>query len=396
MISKTRQKSILKKCLSEDLELSEVLQTKKISYDDLSYDVENIQFDAFYVAPENIANVQRFQDNIPAVSFFSGAGGLNIGFSYAGFENIASIEFERLFCDTLRLNNPDYLVIGPPDYTGNVRNRQEIVNALHQLGVNYMFPGVFHGGPPCQSFSIAANQRYTKNGEHFKRTGFDDPEKGNLLFEYLWYIEQFRPLGFLIENVEGLLEMDFDNRIQQALNHLRDLGYQITDPTIINAADYGVPQNRMRCIVMGSRAGIMPHLPAPNELPSRCYEVFQEPLIGVENHITRNHTAKSVSRYSILPYGGRDHEGRVDRLDPAKPAKTVIAGGMKGGGRSHLHPYHPRTLSVRESARLQTFPDNYVFTGPVARQFTQVGNAVPPLLAYKLAMALKESLINEE
>ena len=93
-----------------------------------------------------------------------------------------------------------------------------------------------------------------------------------------------------------------------------------------------------------------------------------------------------------LPYGGRDQLGRVDRLDPTKPSKTVIAGGTKGGGRSHLHPYCPRTLSVRECARIQTFPENYDFIGPIARQFTQVGNAVPPLFAYKLAIALKTAL----
>ena len=92
-----------------------------------------------------------------------------------------------------------------------------------------------------------------------------------------------------------------------------------------------------------------------------------------------------------LAYGSRDQLGRVDRLDPAKPSKTIIAGGNAGGGRSHLHPYIPRTLSVRESARLQTFPDNYIFTGSVARQFTQVGNAVPPVLGAQLAKAIKES-----
>ena len=84
--------------------------------------------------------------------------------------------------------------------------------------------------------------------------------------------------------------------------------------------------------------------------------------------------------------------GRVDRLDHRLPSKKVIAGGTKGGGRSHLHPFSPRTLSVRECARLQTFPDNYIFTGSNARQFTQVGNAVPPLLAYKLALAIKKSV----
>jgi DNA (cytosine-5)-methyltransferase 1 len=92
-----------------------------------------------------------------------------------------------------------------------------------------------------------------------------------------------------------------------------------------------------------------------------------------------------------LEYGARDQRGRVDRLNPILPSKTVIAGGNSGGGRSHLHPYIPRTLSVRESARIQTFPDEYEFLGPSARQFTQVGNAVPPVLAAQLADSIKKS-----
>ncbi len=92
-----------------------------------------------------------------------------------------------------------------------------------------------------------------------------------------------------------------------------------------------------------------------------------------------------------LRYGQRDQLGRVDRLDPTLPSKTVIAGGTNGGGRSHLHPEIPRTLSVRECARLQTFPDDFVFLGPTARQFTQVGNAVPPVLAATIATAVAEA-----
>jgi DNA (cytosine-5)-methyltransferase 1 len=92
-----------------------------------------------------------------------------------------------------------------------------------------------------------------------------------------------------------------------------------------------------------------------------------------------------------LGYGQRDQLGRVDRLDPLLPSKTVIAGGTKGGGRSHLHPEIPRTLSVRECAHLQTFPNDYIFMGASARQFTQVGNAVPPILAAQIGNSLAES-----
>jgi len=103
-----------------------------------------------------------------------------------------------------------------------------------------------------------------------------------------------------------------------------------------------------------------------------------------------------------LRFGERDHKGRVDRLDPSLPAKTVIAGGENGGGRSHLHPYLPRTTSPRECARFQTFPDDFELCGTMSRQFTQVGNAVPPLLAYFIATYIKKYIfdmnvnINEE
>lgn len=391
-ISIKEQANILNYCKEYKVPLAQVLKDKGLSYDDLQYlthDTEPIQGGA----TEDISTVLRFNDGIPAVSFFAGAGGLDVGFSYAGFNTIASIELVELFCNTLRHNNPEKIVIGPPDYSGNISNHEEIATALRNVvGIERGFNGVFHGGPPCQPFSIAANQRFNKAGDNFKRKGFDDSEKGTLLFDYLWYIEEFLPQGFLIENVEGLLELDDSGRIANALNHISELGYSISTPTIVNASYYGVPQNRKRCIILGVRGKIKPVLPTPNQCPTPCGGVFERPLKNALNHVTREHSAESIERYIKLPYGGRDKLGRVDRLDPSKPSKTVIAGGTKGGGRSHLHPYHPRTLSVRECARLQTFPDDYEFTGSVARQFTQVGNAVPPLLAYKLALALKEAL----
>ena len=146
---------------------------------------------------------------------------------------------------------------------------------------------------------------------------------------------------------------------------------------------------------MGTRGNRKIRIPAPQLGETPCGYVFMRSLTGIPNHITRKHNAGSVIRYSQLKPGERDHQGRVDRLDPFKPSKTVIAGGLKGGGRSHLHPFAPRTISVRECARLQTFPDNYEFTGTPARQFTQVGNAVPPMLAYYFALAIKEAILSD-
>ena len=391
-LSVKRQKALIDRAEKERIPFSELLKQNGFSYDSLRY-INEPDVDDEYVQPIEILDaIPRTADNIPAVSFFSGAGGLDVGFSYAGFENLISIEFNEVFCNTLRANDPRKIVIGPPDYSGDISKHEEIATILTEKGISRPFHGVFHGGPPCQSFSVAANQRFSKNGDHFKRTGFDDEEKGTLIFDYIWFIKEFKPLAFLIENVEGIADFDTDGRIKSELDDLTSCGYKITEPQIVNAAYYGVPQKRLRWIVMGTRGDAPIIIPEPSKKATACGSVFTRDLKGISNHITREHTAKSISRYMQLDYGGRDKLGRVDRLDPRLPSKTVIAGGTKGGGRSHLHPFSPRTLSVRECARLQTFPDKYVFTGSNARQFTQVGNAVPPLLAYKLAMAIKQGI----
>lgn len=386
------QNALLQEAKATKGNLPDLIKKKDLSYDALRYE-EYCELPPECLFPiETLDAVEKSSDNIPAVSFFSGAGGFDVGFSYAGFENIISIEFNEVFCNTLRANNPNKFVIGPPFYSGDISKREELAEILIKNGITENFPGVFHGGPPCQSFSIAANQRFSKDDDNFKRKGFDDEEKGTLIFDYIWFIKKFRPVAFLIENVAGIMECDTDGRIKKALSDLSDDGYTITEPRVLNAANYGVPQNRMRWIVAGTRNNTKIVLPDPADTVTPCGSVFLRSTENVKNHITREHTAESIERYMKLPYGGRDKLGRVDRLDPRLPSKTVIAGGTKGGGRSHLHPFSPRTLSVRECARLQTFPDDYIFTGSNARQFTQVGNAVPPLLAYKLAMAIKESV----
>jgi DNA (cytosine-5)-methyltransferase 1 len=379
------QITILEKCVANNLNLQNELEARGFDRDDLIYRHNRS------IAPnpciyQTLDNYQFKSWGIPAVSFFSGAGGLDLGFNYAGFEHLASVEINPIFCQTLRKNFPNSIILGPPDCSGDLRDRDEIVSILQQkVGINSPFEGVFFGGPPCQSFSIAANQRFSKAGENFKRTGFLHTEYGNLLFDFVWYICQFQPRVFLIENVTGLLSIDGGKQIAAAVETLQNSGYTVTEPTVLNSADYGVPQNRSRLFICGWRTPANFTFPEPEPLKVPCYKALEKPLINAENHVTRQHKAASIIRYIELKYGERERLGRVDRLDPNLPAKTVIAGGSKGGGRSHLHPLIPRTLSVRESARLQTFPDSFIFCGSPARQFTQVGNAVPPLLALKLA-----------
>jgi len=387
-ISIDEQLFILNKCISQKIELHHELERLGLSYDDLRYrhNTPITPSSAQFLTPNNLESKNH---DVPVVSFFSGAGGLDIGFEYAGFNHLASIEINLIFCQTIRLNRPDWFVIGPPEYSGDVRNREEIFTILRSiLGISSPFEGIFIGGPPCQPFSIAANQRFSKEGDNFKRVGFSHSEFGNLLFDFVWYIQQFKPKAFLIENVTGLLDIDGGNQLTEALSILGNIGYSISKPIVVNMANYGVPQNRNRLFVFGHRTANQFIFPEPSLNIVPCYKAFEKSLDNLENHATRQHKAESIIRYMELNYGGRDKLGRVDRLNPNLPSKTVISGGSKGGGRSHLHPIYPRTLTVRESARLQTFPDNFVFSGSPARQFTQVGNAVPPLFALQLACSI--------
>lgn len=328
---------------------------------------------------------------IPVVSFFSGAGGMDLGFARAGFAHVALFENNPVFCRTLRVNRPSWPVVGPPEDAGDVSNVDEVASILRErFAARPGFDGVFAGGPPCQPFSIAANQRF-KKGANFKRVGYAHRGRGMLLFDFGAVVRLFKPKVFMVENVPGLLDVDGGRQLSRFCRELAEVGYRVAPPVKLKAEEFGVPQRRERLFVVGCRGDAEWRPPAPHRQPMPCGAALTDDVGNLPNHEIREHKIASVLRYQVLDLGKRDRLGRVDRLHPFLPSKTVIAGGLAGGGRSHLHPWIPRTLSVRECARLQTFPDDYVFTGPIARQFTQVGNAVPPLLARQLAESIRRS-----
>ncbi|MCY4342941.1 MAG: DNA cytosine methyltransferase [Gammaproteobacteria bacterium] len=370
--------------------LSVVLERNGADYDDLTYKRSGERVWPGGPAPA-LDDLQREPADIPVVSFFTGCGGMDLGFEAAGFKHLCAFEFNELFCNTLRRNRPQWRVFGPPTHLGDLSQVDEIVQALAGV-VSSPFEGIFIGGPPCQPLPIASNQRFSKSGANFKRVGFDHERNGGLLFDYIELILEFKPAVFVIENVPGLRDIDGGSQLSSAVRTLFGAGYDINQPVVLDAADFGVPQRRNRLFVIGTRLARWIQLPPARQGHIGCGAVLPDRVPAAPNNETRKHRASSVARYMALDYGARDQLGRVDRLDPSLPAKTVIAGGSGGGGRSHLHPEIPRTLSVRECARLQSFPDDYVFVGPTARQFTQVGNAVPPVLAAQLASEIRDAM----
>lgn len=328
------------------------------------------------------------------LSLFAGCGGIDLGFRWAGIETIAGVEIKQFACDTLKKNHPAIKVFGPPECEGDVRrfNADVLREMIGDTEID-----IISGGPPCQPFSVAAAQRFYKDDERYKRKGDKDDEKGNLLPEYIRIINEIRPKVFVIENVAALISWNDGKFLSESLKAL-DSDYVYSIPCAVHAHLFGVPQYRERMIIIGTR--VKDKLPLFNDDTIKLDKVFtvedalrefpEKPL----NHQLRAHTQETIERYSRLKFGERDHKGRVDRLDPNLPAKTVIAGGENGGGRSHLHPYLPRTTSPRECARFQTFPDDFELCGTMSRQFTQVGNAVPPLLAYFIASYIKQYILD--
>ncbi|NTW72998.1 MAG: DNA cytosine methyltransferase [Eubacteriaceae bacterium] len=381
---------IIRFAKKEGIEISDSLRHHGYTFDDLIYEISHEkQWNG--PKPKLLSDYKKEHSGIPLVSFFTGCGGIDLGFEAAGYEHVAAFEFNELFCKTLRKNRPDWKVFGPPTHSGDVSNVREVIESLENI-IPVNFEGMFVGGPPCQPFSIASNQRFSKSCNNFKRVGFEHETNGNLLFDYVKIIKHFNPACFLIENVPGLRDLDSGEQLSEAIRDLEESGYFVDKPKVLNAADYGVPQFRERLFVIGSRNGNFPIYPTPSNIRYGAGSVLGRNQGNAKNTETRMHKLDSIQRYCKLDYGQRDQLGRVDRLDPCIPSKTVIAGGTNGGGRSHLHPEIPRTLSVRECARLQTFPDDYVFVGSTARQFTQVGNAVPPVLAAQLALAISSSV----
>jgi len=282
---------------------------------------------------------------------------------------------------------------------------------LRRSGLGLGQVDLLAGGPPCQSFSVFG-----------RRQGLEDP-RGLLVWQYLRILQGVRPRVFLFENVPGLLSIDggavfarFLETIQQPFGPYR---YRV-NKYVLEAARFGVPQFRTRVIVLGVLEGI--GLPEPpKEGPSEThtepesllcisgnmlpFNTAHDALRGLppigstnvpRNHIGRVHSDAIIQRYRGLNHGQRDTATRINKLHPERPSYTIIVGSDKGGGKGHVHPYDPREVTPRESARMQSFPDWWGFSGTSRHPIRQIGNAVPPILGAAIGVFVRESILGEQ
>jgi DNA (cytosine-5)-methyltransferase 1 len=336
--------------------------------------------------------------SINALSLFAGGGGLDLGFSAANFNIVYSTDIDHHSCETLKLNQnrKNY-------YTEHLVEKRDInsLDAAYILkkierskeDINFII-----GGPPCQAFSVFG-----------KRKGLDDP-RGNLVYQYARIIDELKPSGFLFENVSGLKTIHGGSLYSNLLEVLSFNGEYTVSAHEYDVAHYGVPQFRSRIIIIGTRKGHeVPKMESTHTSPHTLFnahkpyntvkQVFHNmPQPDKEhilyNHVGREHSQRIIDRYRALEFGERDSLTRINRLNPIRPSYTIIVGSDKGGGKGHVHPYFPREVTPRESARLQSFPDWWEFYGNGRHVIRQVGNAVPPLFGAQLANHIKKEVFN--
>ncbi|MBA2377891.1 MAG: DNA (cytosine-5-)-methyltransferase [Actinomycetota bacterium] len=336
-----------------------------------------------------------------ALSLFSGAGGLDIGFHRAGFEISACVENESAFCETLRMNRGGHI-----EKDCRVLNRDITSLAPEEIGVEGV--DFIIGGPPCQSFSAIGRRAGGIDGTN--------NERGNLFEHYCRLVRHFQPRGFLFENVRGILDSNRGEDWRRVVAAFSNLGYELSY-RVLDSADYGVPQHRERLFLIGFRDGEV-KFPRPTHGPdSRSRKPFVSALDAVEDiqdslEPMHEYTGKYGSLLEEVPPGYNYHyftremghpepvfawrsrfSDFLHKADPDKPVKTIVAQLGKYSGPFH---WKNRKFTLDEFKRLQTFPDDYEFAGGMGKALRQIGNSVPPRLAERLAEAVMQQIFDED
>lgn len=337
------------------------------------------------------------------IDLFSGAGGLSIGAEMAGISVTHAIEFNESAAKSYTRNHPNAKV--------KCADIREVDAKEFASGDKPVF--IIMGGPPCQGFSLANTM--TRN--------MDNPNN-SMFREFVRFVKDLNPEWFLFENVFGLTNINNGETEKMIEAEFEHLGYKVKS-SILWASDYGVPQNRNRYFMIGNRIGIDFEFPAPSDTKITVGEAIEDlPALAngdsfaelpyslpfdqaspyaqlmrkesdkcTQNFVSRNNELvierykhiKQGENWSAIPESlmanyadkGRCHSNIYRRLCSDKPS-VVISNYRKS---MIIHPTQDRGLSVREAARIQSFPDSYIFEGPISHIQQQIGNAVPPLLA---------------
>ena len=330
-----------------------------------------------------------------SIELFAGAGGLALGLEQAGFEHIGLVEFNRDAAETLTINRPQWKVLCEDIEQVAQRDLEK------EFNIKKYELELLSGGAPCQSFSYAG-----------KRLGLQDV-RGTMFYHYATFLQKLQPKMFLFENVKGLLSHDSGRTFKTILNIFEDEGYVVTYK-VLNAWDFGVPQKRERLITIGIRKDLVGKCKFDFPKEHNYKPVVRDIRLDINPDATQcaRYSKNKEAVFALVPPGGywRDIDpkiakkymktcwnmgggrtGILRRIGLDEPSLTVLTNpGMKQTDR--CHPLEVRPFSVRENARLQSFPDEWVFCGKLSEQYKQVGNAVPVNLAKEIGLEIIKTL----
>lgn len=367
-----------------------VLDTKQLElFDDNSFDRFKYKLDR-YIDIQNVVP----KSNYKLVETFAGAGGLSLGLENAGFESVADIELDHMACNTLRLNRPNWNII-----EGDINDiakkgifNHEQFNFTEELDV-------LSGGYPCQSFSYAG-----------LRQGLDDI-RGTLFYPYSQLLFQLQPKMFIAENVKGLVNHDSGRTLETMIKVFEETGYKVYW-NVLNAWDYNVAQKRERIVIIGIRRDLFEKQIYSFEFPEKFnYKpVLKDVLKNVPMSEGASYPKSKKEVLDLVPpggcwvdlpeniakvymgasfYSGGGRRGMARRLSWTEPSLTLTTSPAQKQT-ERCHPDETRPFTVREYARIQSFPDDWKFTGSMNNQYKQIGNAVP----VNLAEAVGKSVIH--
>jgi DNA (cytosine-5)-methyltransferase 1 len=337
---------------------------------------------------------------------FAGAGGMTKGFEASGFRSVAAVESDYWAARSYAANFGNQILVCPIENVAVQRQGSRLRwkgRSLEGLAMEFETPhiDVLVGGPPCQGFSPLGRM---------KDWSYEDP-RNKLWRHYLRILRVTMPRVFLIENVPELLK---SKELELLSRQAAQLGFQVI-AQIVDASEHGVPQSRKRAIVIGSRIGPVKIPRATHHLATVRDAIGDLPLEpdGKNWHIARKPTEISIERYRCIPAGGNRYDLMRLRPDLTPPCwikkttgSTDVFGRMLWDGLAptirtefqkpekgrYLHPVADRPITVREAARLQTFPDDFIFLGSTVQAAKQIGNAIPVRLAAVLASHVKSVL----
>jgi DNA (cytosine-5)-methyltransferase 1 len=380
----------------------------------------------------NLDQVRRWvrsSSSPTAIDLFCGAGGLSLGLTDAGFRVLVGADNDSLALETHAANIPSL------SYLGDLSDPTEFLGHLEAWGIRRV--DIIAGGVPCQPFSRAGRSKI-RSLVDAKIRHSEDPRTG-LWRSFITVVETLRPSVVVLENVPDLAEWDEGAVLIGFCESLRAIGYE-TQARIVEAYRHGVPQHRSRLFIVGTQAGFRFEWPAPKTsvAPTVWDAISDLPSVGggqrietlpysttrselqmrlrrdvhasdhniIHDHITREVRPDDLEAFKFLAEGGTYNDlppslqryrtdiftDKYKRLEKRGLSRTITAH-IARDGYWYIHPTQPRTLSIREAARIQTFPDWFRFAGEPSHRYRQVGNAVPPLLAEALGGALHACLV---